>query len=576
MKRYIAIISAVLQMSLLLFFCTGCVKFSPKPRDTSTTADTETGCTVPMLNIIENGITDYVIIRAESSTSEETATAADFRNAVSQHLGTDIPIRTDLLNEKIGYTVSEKEILIGNTSRAESVAAAAELTGGNDFRISISGSKLVIVAGSPAALTEAVDAFIERYIISGERGKLIFMKTDEFSKYPENQSGELTIAGCGIGSFGVVCSTGYGKLMELKTSEFIGFIASAYGFNLPQSDSTTSNGKQHQIYIGECPLTEVEKATLIGDRDAVVSVKNGDLLLLGKDLYAVYEAIGMIEELLAASGSVKLDEGWTEEVDVNYLANSAMTYNVLGGSRTPERMETLAGVIREFMPDSFGTQELKGAWLEYLTLQLGDIYDSVGDEACETGYSETQYMRIFYNKYIYSLVDSGTLWLSDTPEIAGSKFSESKRVRLCTWVLLEEKATGRKLIHVNTHLDNSGDSARFMQLAVLLDIIDGLGDYPVILSGDFNAKEFSSIYNSVIYAGKNHITLHDSKYLTENRSTWRTYNGLGEGNSIIDYIFLSEGDFSVGRYYVNDRSYNGVWPSDHNAVFIEFKLITTS
>lgn len=66
---------------------------------------------------------------------------------------------------------------------------------------------------------------------------------------------------------------------------------------------------------------------------------------------------------------------------------------------------------------------------------------------------------IFYSKIRFTLIDSGTFWLSDTPE-SPSKYEESNQKRLCVWVLLEDKSSGKRFVHMSTHLDNHGADVR--------------------------------------------------------------------------------------------------------------------
>ena len=77
----------------------------------------------------------------------------------------------------------------------------------------------------------------------------------------------------------------------------------------------------------------------------------------------------------------------------------------------------------------------------------------------DDGQEAGEFNPVFYRKDKYDLVDSGTFWLSETPELPSLGWNGGCN-RLCTWVILREKATGFTYAHVNTHLDNASEEAR--------------------------------------------------------------------------------------------------------------------
>ena len=96
-------------------------------------------------------------------------------------------------------------------------------------------------------------------------------------------------------------------------------------------------------------------------------------------------------------------------------------------SRAPLVIQTL----RDAKPDSFGLQEALKDWMEDLTEGLPE-YGWVGvgrDDGQEAG----EFNPVFYRKDKYDLVDSGTFWLSETPELPslGDPARKSYRLHLC-------------------------------------------------------------------------------------------------------------------------------------------------
>ena len=57
-------------------------------------------------------------------------------------------------------------------------------------------------------------------------------------------------------------------------------------------------------------------------------------------------------------------------------------------------------------------------------------------------------------------VAQGDFWLSEQPDVPGSKSWDAALTRICSWVRLRETATGRELVFANTHFDHVGVIAR--------------------------------------------------------------------------------------------------------------------
>ncbi len=169
---------------------------------------------------------------------------------------------------------------------------------------------------------------------------------------------------------------------------------------------------------------------------------------------------------------------------------TVISYNIWvgGGTDTTMRADILRDVIDRYRPDSIGMQEVTLAWLAaFEDFAFNDSYAGVGEgrsdsyEAC----------LIYYRTDKYELVDSGTFWLSDTPDVKGSSYAEALYPRICTWVHLRDRVTGFEYVHVNTHLDHlgggkGGNELRGKQAEVLLEFVRQLGDMPMVMTGDFN------------------------------------------------------------------------------------------
>ena len=102
---------------------------------------------------------------------------------------------------------------------------------------------------------------------------------------------------------------------------------------------------------------------------------------------------------------------------------------------------------------------------------------------------------IFYNTELYSLVDKGSFWLSETPDVM-SKDWGAACYRICSYAILTDNASSQNFVVFNTHLDHVSDEARINGIAVVLDKIKAFGSLPAVIMGDLNAEEGSATYIS--------------------------------------------------------------------------------
>ncbi len=231
------------------------------------------------------------------------------------------------------------------------------------------------------------------------------------------------------------------------------------------------------------------------------------------------------------------------------------------------RSQLICSALTQYAPDSFGVQEATQEWLDILGENLTD-YACVSQ--MRDGKKSSEASAVFYLKDKYNLLDSGTIWLSDTPDEFASKFTLSFCPRIATWVILQNKVTGETYTHINTHLDHVLESVRVQQINVLKCKIEELKakGYPIVCTGDFNTKEGADAYNEM----KN--CLYDSKYLAKNSDDGATFINYGKNifeSRPIDFIFVSQGT-EVETYKIIDEKIGDMYLSDHAALCADVKF----
>ena len=250
-----------------------------------------------------------------------------------------------------------------------------------------------------------------------------------------------------------------------------------------------------------------------------------------------------------------------------------MTYNVYvagSGERSPEnRTPLVIENIRRYMPDSFGIEEADEGWVERIAEAMPE-YAYVGKGRNFTGGGEAS--PVFYKKDKYELVDSGTFWLSRTPERPSHGW-DAMMNRVCSYAVLKDKETGFVYAHFNAHFDHIGKIARLESVSVVADMISKkcLG-IPVVFSGDLNDDEGSDMYNRILECG-----MRDTKFIAETADNCGTYHGYSEATESartkpIDFIFVNAFASEVKSYTVDRTQLNGMYASDHHPVIVEMTL----
>lgn len=249
-----------------------------------------------------------------------------------------------------------------------------------------------------------------------------------------------------------------------------------------------------------------------------------------------------------------------------------MSFNVLCyGSINHDwtkRIPLVVRTIRNCDPDTFGVQEAHYGWIRALTGALPD-YGFVG-VGRDNGKRRGEYSAVFYKKSKFSIVDTGTFWLSETPEKAGSKGWDAACVRICTWAKFKRKTDGKEFVHLNTHLDHIGEVAMQKGAELVAErgtqIANGV---PAFFTGDFNVTPDSAPCNAVKACGFEDAR--DMTTKTDREPTFHAFENPEIPQSVIDYVFC-KGDVKVKQFKVIRKRIDGELPSDHYPVFADVEF----
>lgn len=281
------------------------------------------------------------------------------------------------------------------------------------------------------------------------------------------------------------------------------------------------------------------------------------------------------------------------------------SYNIRlssGDKGTPnawaERKADLVDMVKKLDLDVFGMQEVCPDQARYLAENLSE-YAYVGDHRGPDRKSD-EASPVCYRKSRFNALKSGTFWLSETPEVPASKSWGTACTRVCSWLLLEDRQTGKRFCFANTHTDHVSAKAREKGMLLVIERMKEFGaGVPIVFTGDHNCRENDKPAQAVAKILKN--ALHESQ--TPPAGSWRTFNGWRwcaqelpavealkypidvrnawkKGKNMqpdfgarIDYIYVSPGvkvlDYAT---HTDARPGRDLYPSDHFPVSATIEL----
>ncbi len=311
----------------------------------------------------------------------------------------------------------------------------------------------------------------------------------------------------------------------------------------------------------------------------------GGLLLnsTGSVLYITDQGTGHVRELYIGDPDGPVDEK---------TKLKAATFNIRfeNDNDADERSWTfrrtgVVQLIQDYDFDIIGFQESRSGQKTYLQSSLADYtFFDTPEEPC-MAWKAAKFVEI----------ERGYFYLSATPDEPSNPYpgwvsTDPGRRRLCQWVKLEDRASGKKVLYLNTHLEvaSSGTSIsedeavtiRTKSAELICNRIASLnptGEYAVILGGDMNSSTTESAHADYFK-----VQLTDSYYRSADLgvkegpvATYNAWSYEDEQRSKwyhrIDYLYF-KGGLDVVKYKVIDDLYNGYYTSDHWPLMVIFAI----
>jgi endonuclease/exonuclease/phosphatase family metal-dependent hydrolase len=240
-----------------------------------------------------------------------------------------------------------------------------------------------------------------------------------------------------------------------------------------------------------------------------------------------------------------------------------------GPNRWELRRDKVVTVIDDFNPDILGMQEDRKEQDEYILSQL-PRYTKFGRSTKPDGSGE--HNAILYRTNRFTELRSGTFWLSETPDVPGSRGWKARIPRAVNWVeLADNNNPGLVFAAMNTHWENGpkGASARLHSATLMREkMAEIAGDVPVVFTGDFNADEGTPPYQRMTGRDDNDgrrflIDTYRNRHPQDSDRVGTAHRFTGKaGRGRIDWILHDEGFETLDAGIVR-TSFDGRYPSDH-------------
>ena len=393
--------------------------------------------------LLASNISRYVIIVPEDGASEELAVEInELMLLINERWNVFLELRDDIIIEGTEYVEGQYEILIGETNRDESIKVLDNVEKYDDYEVRICGDKLVIAGYNEEQLALAVRKIIENIEALPENTEYFFNHDMQMVYKKQYEIEKLFIGDTSISEYTIVYNQGTAdkKLAEQLAAAII----SKTGYMLDIIIDTQASESGKKILVGDTKFGVPDEAATHG---YYVGSDENNVYVYGVTVPNVYKAVSyVLDNIYMATGetaTIDLDLGFVVESNASI---TTMTFNVLVSNRTAERQTRVIKMIQKYMPDTLGVQEADKAWINTLDNALKDTYAYVG--VARDGKSG-EYCAIFYRKGKFKLLDSGTKWLSDTPDKV-SKYSGSTFYRIFSYALLERKSDGKQFMHIRS------------------------------------------------------------------------------------------------------------------------------
>ena len=584
MKKLFSLLISVILILTILSALSACKKdpqHSDDPAPSDSVSDSQSGSDQPAvdpgIDITVGDLRKYVLIVNETSDEEYNAQVSALYNSFNQCFGGFFELKSDYIVEGSDYyKEGELEVLIGSCNRRayEEIQKEKNIRI-NDTGYAVYGKKIIIFGTTAEAVGESVKLFTENILskVSDDDTAVVINSVSDFVLNRATYSvDDFKLNGHPISDYLIVYPS-ENRQNERGIAEWLRqYISDNCGIKLKViSDKNIDEGKS-EIHVGATKKSAEEIAKLsLKDNEYIIRAIDGDTVMVHSGSIAgLVSAIAGFKADLeeAAQGQKVLEMTLAEPIRAVFAEDAikVMSFNVLTAYPDYDRKMRVVNMVLENAPDIIGMQESALHWMQMFVMPehsgvFSSIYDVVGEG--RDGGSSGEFNPIYYRKDRFTLLDSGTKWLTETPDVV-SRYEGSSYNRIFTYAILKDKLTEKTFVAINTHLEHTNSASREYQIASFLKYITEtkpfLNDYDIILTGDFNCNSAAKPIKEL-----NNVGFVSTSTVAIKTDNGGTYHGYKDKSSVIDFIF-TKGDAIVYEYEVLDYKINGDYASDHHPI----------
>jgi len=210
-----------------------------------------------------------------------------------------------------------------------------------------------------------------------------------------------------------------------------------------------------------------------------------------------------------------------------------------------------------------GIVEMKGGHYEWLTFSP---YAADGKGAMKA-------QAIVYRADRFEALDFHHFWCSETPDVMSTGWDEGKFKRGACCATFKDKKNGKKIFVMVSHFP-LGKEARLHFAPVVIERAKQYNpeNLPSFFMGDLNTRSerpeseiLRSYWQDAFFVAK------------VKEGPTGTFNNHGVNKDMenapkIDFVYFRGDGVKAEKYVCNPQQYNGIYPSDHCPVYVDFKI----
>lgn len=567
-KRLFIVLSALLALTACFTSC----QDTPAPVDTSTTTSADATPApetdpVPETKPESSPATDEPETEAPLPsgmvlTSETKIYCSTRRNRTLYKLSTSLATR---ISEKTGIrptvvyggdnpAVADSEIVLGYSTERDASTEAYGVFTSNQYGVHVTGQHAVLTAWNSDDLNAAADLFMESSLVQeGDHWVILPQVADN------GTPAYVSLDTCRI----VYAEGADAELINTYIPWFQSNMQRLYGIEL-EAVSNASEPAGHEIILGQTNRQSEAVNAYLESKGALpaygyaVIPDGSSLHLVGGSLQALATAVGKALEssvqpeigprLLTAPSEIYESLPIVTE-DKAELAEGAMlrimSYNMLNQEYVPdnplppERDNRLAELLLYYKPDVIGVQEANIDWHNSFDALL-PAYAPACKYHDGTYTAQTTFL---YNPLTVKLIDEYVVHYTDW---------DDSDIRVVSFAVFETLATGKRFVMTNTHPAPHAEyySGHMVEMnRILTQELAKYEGLPVIMTGDFNTREYQAEYQTLMTTqGVRDARYDDGVELVRDVCTY-TFLPSGEAvggeirqatNNNIDHIFIND------------------------------------